>query len=156
MKETKEPRDRQAEYNLLSPVELIKLGTDNDPCFGTHDAKDGSCKICGDSLSCQLQKQQLTHLKRSEVEKIQSFKDIEMEVENTYLDSMEVEALMLKSVKDGAISKVEAYKIVNKKLNPSNRIEPEHIKKVILTVVRQNEHLKFIKQNNKRYIQWKK
>ena len=151
---SKKARDEMDIQDLLSPIDMLKLGTDDDPCFGTFNAKANECKICGDSAVCQVYQSQLSHTKREEVEAKQKFKDLEMEVKTHYLEEKEVKKIITKAAKRGDLSKGKAFRLVKKKLDPKDLVESAHIQKVILSAVRNSNKLQFIKQNNKRYIGW--
>lgn len=64
----------------LTPIELTKLGTEDDPCFGKHfDLTADECKICGDCNVCSIVFNATTEKKRDKVEKEHRFKDLELE-----------------------------------------------------------------------------
>lgn len=64
--------------DLLKPITLDMLGTEEDPCFGKHhDPKTSECARCGDCEICQIVMAQKLMLKRKEVEANGTFKDLE-------------------------------------------------------------------------------
>jgi len=64
--------------SLLVPVDITKLGGEDDPCFGKlHDAKEDACRRCGDAEFCQIVMAQNMHKERSKVEKKGKFRDLE-------------------------------------------------------------------------------
>lgn len=66
------------EHDLLEPIDVLSLGSDNDPCFGKlHDLKAPECRECGDSEFCAIVKAQNLHKDRLNIENQQRFKDIE-------------------------------------------------------------------------------
>ena len=76
----REAREETPGIDFLEPVNLSKIGTDDDPCFGKHpDLKAEECQECGDSELCQIAFAQRMNAKRLELEKGTHFKDIERE-----------------------------------------------------------------------------
>lgn len=64
--------------DVLQPVTIDMLGTNDDPCFGKHqDPKCEECQRCGDSELCAIMMQQNNHIKRAEIEAAGNFKDLE-------------------------------------------------------------------------------
>lgn len=78
-KEKRVARNEQAEkINLLFPIDITQLGSEDDPCFGKlHDPKDPICISCGDCELCQIMHAQNNHSVREKVEKKGKFKDME-------------------------------------------------------------------------------
>lgn len=67
----------KTDFNLLKPLDLLKLGNNEDPCFGKyHDLLTTECRMCGDSEFCSVMMAQNMKLKILEREVEQSFKDI--------------------------------------------------------------------------------
>jgi hypothetical protein len=66
------------DYNILKPIDILTLGSEDDPCFGKlHDLKAPECMECGDAEFCSIMKAQNLHKERIKVESKQRFKDIE-------------------------------------------------------------------------------
>lgn len=64
--------------DFSTPIDLLKFGSEEDPCFGVlYDPREKECQSCGDCELCAIMLGQNNHLKRNEIEKTQSFKDIE-------------------------------------------------------------------------------
>lgn len=64
--------------DFLKPVNLEKIGTVDDPCFGKlHDLAEDACQSCGDSELCQIVMAQKRNVERNLLEKETVFKDIE-------------------------------------------------------------------------------
>lgn len=76
----RKPQQTVSENNSLSPLEPIdvtKLGTDDDPCFGKHnDPKAPECQICGDFEFCSIVTAQNIRKLRVKEEKKVDYKDI--------------------------------------------------------------------------------
>ena len=88
--------------DLLKPIDILSLGSEDDPCFGKlHDLKAPECKNCGDSEFCAIVKAQGLHKERLVIETEQRFKDIE-----------EAEEEMIKRKRD-AKEKIEEYRKEN-------------------------------------------
>lgn len=79
-KDNREPRDTEEfeDDDLLTPFDVTKLGTDEDPCFGKlYDLKAEECKICGDIEVCSIAFSQKLTEKRLNIESETKFKDLE-------------------------------------------------------------------------------
>jgi len=74
----REPRENIKGEDLLFPVDIFKLGSKDDPCFGKlHDLKHPACSVCGDADFCAIVKAQNMHIKRTQIESEGRFKDKE-------------------------------------------------------------------------------
>jgi len=68
----------------ITPLELTKLGTDDDPCFGKHyDLTADECKRCGDCNLCSIVFNSKTEKLRGKEEKNNRFKDLELHQKET-------------------------------------------------------------------------
>jgi len=68
----------EKDHDLLEPIDILSLGSIDDPCFGKHhDLLTPECKSCGDSDFCAIVKAQGLHKDRLNIETKQRFKDIE-------------------------------------------------------------------------------
>lgn len=64
--------------DLLVPVDIYKLGTEDDPCFGKHyNPKETECRRCGDCELCAIVLGQANHKKRETLPKETTFMDME-------------------------------------------------------------------------------
>lgn len=80
MGKKRDPRNELEKSNidLLKPIDVLKLGGEEDPCFGKlHDLVAPECLECGDSDFCAIVKAQNLHKERLDIESEQRFKDIE-------------------------------------------------------------------------------
>jgi len=69
---------KEEDHDLLKPLDILSLGSDDDPCFGKHhDLLAKECKSCGDSEFCAIVMAQGLHQERLNIESKQRFKDIE-------------------------------------------------------------------------------
>lgn len=82
-KKRKARKDKVKSVNMLKPLEpidIMALGTDDDPCFGKHfDMTEDECKRCGDCNLCQIVTNQKTIKLRGKVESENRFKDLELD-----------------------------------------------------------------------------
>lgn len=92
----RKPRTKLADkVDTLYPVDITKLGTEEDVCFGKlHDPKEYACIQCGDCELCQIVMAQGNHKLRAKVEAQGKFKDIE---EKEIYDANEVDSKKLKN-----------------------------------------------------------
>lgn len=85
--------------NLLLPVDITKLGTEEDVCFGKlNDPKAPECQRCGDCELCQIVMAQTMHVTRAKVEKKGKYRDIEEE--EIYKSKVSGNPIKKKSIKD--------------------------------------------------------
>lgn len=79
MKIQRKARNKMSKkIDILKPVTLDMLGTEEDPCFGKfNDPKSPECSRCGDCELCAIVMQQNLHLKRAKIEAESKFKDLE-------------------------------------------------------------------------------
>lgn len=77
----RKPRNKMnKKVDILRPVRIEDLGTENDPCFGKHlDPKAPECQICGDCELCEVAMQQRLQVVRAKAEAEGKFKDLEPE-----------------------------------------------------------------------------
>lgn len=82
-KERKSRKKLSKKVNMLKPlnsIDILKLGTDDDPCFGKHfDLMEDECRRCGDSTLCQIVSNQKTVKLRDKTEEENRFKDLELD-----------------------------------------------------------------------------
>jgi len=75
---TSRKKIKQEDHDLMEPIDVLSLGSEDDPCFGKlHDLLAKECKSCGDSDFCAIVKAQGLHKARINIETKQRFKDIE-------------------------------------------------------------------------------
>lgn len=64
--------------DILEPMDISKLGTNGDPCFGKHyDLSTKECKMCGDSELCCIKFTDMMGKTRKELEAETQYKDLE-------------------------------------------------------------------------------
>lgn len=78
-KEKRKPREKEIKkHSLLLPIDITKLGTEEDPCFGRlHNPQAEECRRCGDCEICQIVFAQNNHGLRAEIEKGGKFRDVD-------------------------------------------------------------------------------
>lgn len=80
MGKKRKPREKDEGIDFSKPIDITKLGTSEDPCFGKlYDLSTDECKRCGDSELCALVfAQGKLKDKRTKIEKDNRFKDMEL------------------------------------------------------------------------------
>lgn len=74
----KDAREELETGDILETMDISKLGTNGDPCFGKHyDLSTKECKMCGDSELCCIKFTALMGKTRKELEADTQFKDLE-------------------------------------------------------------------------------
>ena len=74
----REPREASVKPSaLLTPFDVTKLGSDDDPCFGKlYDLSAPECRECGDIELCAVKLSQAQRVKTMEIESTKAFRDI--------------------------------------------------------------------------------
>lgn len=104
--------------DFSEPIELSKLGTSEDPCFGKfHDTKAKECQRCGDSEMCVLVQGQNNHLKRAKLEKKENFKDTQ-QLEAPEHTEADVEKYLRRKLKKYPKDKNKVIRLGVKKFKP--------------------------------------
>lgn len=103
--------------DILEPVDIFSLGTEDDPCFGKlHDLKAPECMDCGDSEFCAIVKAQRMNVERLKIETTQRFKDIE-EAERVVNDKLKQAEKSIKELRKQGRKKMKIILLVSKKFN---------------------------------------
>ena len=109
----------------LDVLEIEKLGTDDDPCFGKlHDLTEDACKRCGDSHICQIVFNGKTKAMRDDIESKNRFKDLELD--KNEINTGEIKKFIKSKLSKGVIS----LKIV-KQLQNKFGIEKQEARKLV-------------------------
>lgn len=102
-------------FNILKPIDVLSLGSKDDPCFGKHhDLLAEECIICGDSEFCAIAMAQTLNVKRLEIESEQRFKDIE-EVAIINNNRKKEAREMLENLKNNGVKRIRACTTVHHK-----------------------------------------
>lgn len=105
------------ELDLLKPIDMLSLGSDDDPCFGKHhDLLAPECKECGDSEFCAIVKAQGLHQERLNIEAKQRFKDVE-EADEEMVERKAKAKQIVEKYKKNRFKRLKTILIVSKKLN---------------------------------------
>ena len=110
--------------DLLVPLDVLSLGSDDDPCFGKyHDLLAPECKECGDSEFCMIVKAQGLHKERLDIENKQRFKDVEEADEEMVSKRVEAKQI-IKEYKEKGFKRLKTILIISKKMGlPKNIIK---------------------------------
>lgn len=110
------------DLDLLVPLDILSLGSDDDLCFGKyHDLLAPECKECGDSEFCMIVKAQGLHQERLEIEAKQSFKDVE-DAEEDLINKKVHAKQVIKEYKQNGFKRLKTILIVSKKLGLSKKV----------------------------------
>lgn len=113
--------------NTLEPIDLAKVGTADDPCFGKlYDLSTEECKRCGDSELCCTVFSQSMDKARKKFEKSNRVKDMEL----TEPKVNEALAKWVKEKKDEGLKRSEVIKKAKKTFG-STREEIKEIWKTL-------------------------
>ena len=112
----KQPRKMPKEHKQLDltlPIKADQLGSDDDPCFGTHDIKAEECKRCGDYEVCAIVTIQKMNRAATKQEGKAKFKDIE-ETELIQSQNKSIATVMTKRAKKNAGKWLSISKLIEK------------------------------------------
>lgn len=101
--------------NPLVPIDITKLGTNGDPCFGKqYDLSTNECRLCGDSELCAFKMSQTLNVTRKELDEKNHYKDLDLMEDvdgiKKYLRSLKRKGLSRKEIVDKAVHKYEVPK----------------------------------------------
>lgn len=86
---------------ILKPLSIEDIGHNGDPCFSKgYDLSTKECKMCGDSELCAIAFAQTMNKTRSDIEKENQFKDMEI-----LIDVAGVKKFMRKLKRGGSLKK---------------------------------------------------
>lgn len=107
----------------ITPMDIDKIGSDDDPCFGKlYDLTEEPCKRCGDNTICAIASNQKTISMRHDEESNNRFKDIELEIKK---DKGE-----LKYIKSQLSKGVSSFKLTKRLIKKFN-LSKEEARKLI-------------------------
>lgn len=100
------------EGDILNPIDITRIGTGNDPCFGkAYDLSTKECKMCGDSELCCIKFSALMGKTRKELEQENNYKDLETLVDvegcRKYYRKLKRDGLSKKEILDKMQNKYE-------------------------------------------------
>jgi len=108
---------KSKDVDLLKPIDVLSLGSDDDPCFGKlHDLLASECKSCGDSEFCAIVKAQGLHKERLDIESKQRFKDIEEADQELATKRVDAKELIAK-YRDKGLKRMKTIIKVSQELN---------------------------------------
>lgn len=105
-------RDELENGDILQPMDISKLGTNGDPCFGKgYDLSTKECKMCGDSELCCIKFSANLGKTRKELESENNYKDLETLIDTEgcrkYYRKLKREGLSKKEILDKLQTKYE-------------------------------------------------
>lgn len=112
MAKKKQEMIKLPDHDPLKPVDITKLGSNQDPCFGKcYDLSTKECKLCGDSELCAIKMAQVLKITRKELEEKNNYKDLDV-LEDTkgikkYLRSLKRKGLKRKEILNKTSEKFE-------------------------------------------------
>ena len=128
-------KKKEETIDLSKPIDLSKIGTPDDPCFGTqYDPRDKDCKICGDIEICAIAQMQNNKLQRELLAKEKDFKDLDEDKFLNEKDAKEAKRLIEK-YKSKGYSKARIRLKLSRELN----IDSERLREIIKKYYKPNK-----------------
>lgn len=128
-------KKKEETIDLSKPIDLSKIGTPDDPCFGTqYDSRDKDCKICGDIEICAIAQMQNNKLQRELLAKEKDFKDLDEAKFLNEKDAKEAKRLIEK-YKSKGYSKARIRLKLSRELN----IDSERLREIIKKYYKPNK-----------------
>ena len=121
--------------DLSKPIDLSKIGTPDDPCFGTqYDQRDKDCKICGDIEICAIAQMQNNKIQRELLAKEKDFKDLD---EAKYLNEKDAKEAkrLIEKYKSKGYSKLK----IKAKLRQDLNLDSDRLKELIKKYYKSNK-----------------
>lgn len=107
-----------SKQDILTPLDVSKLGTNGDPCFGIgYDLSTKECKLCGDSELCIFKMSQNLNITRKELEQRNQYKDLDV-----LEDTVGIKKFIRSLIRKGKDRKEIISKTVEKFEVPKKRI----------------------------------
>lgn len=104
--------------DILTPLDISKLGSNGDPCFGIgYDLSTKECKLCGDSELCAFKMSQNLNITRKELEQKNQYKDLDV-----LEDTVGIKKFIRSLIRKGKDRKEIISKTVEKFEVPKKRI----------------------------------
>ena len=117
MTKRKKRENPTIQADLLKPLDIFSLGSEDDPCFGKlHDLNAMECRECGDSEFCAIVKSQNLHKIRLSQEAEQRFKDIEESDQDILNKKQEVRGV-IKTYKDKGVKRIKTILKISREFN---------------------------------------
>ena len=128
-------KKKEETIDLSKPIDLSKIGTPDDPCFGTqYDPRDKDCTICGDIEICAIAQMQNNKLQRELLAKEKDFKDLDEAKFLNEKDAKEAKRLIEK-YKSKGYSKARIRLKLSRELN----IDSERLREIIKKYYKPNK-----------------
>ena len=142
--------------DIMQPVTISMIGTEDDPCFGKHfDGKNSSCRRCGDSELCLIAMGMKTSKERKELESKGRFKDLE---EAEYVipisDVHNFLVNLLTNVESGKMEYSKAMALVKEKIY-HNKVSREELKSTINSIIKDSTRIKRVKSGETKLLKLK-
>ena len=114
----------KSKFDLLKPIDVLSMGSDNDPCFGKHyDLLAKECRMCGDSEFCAIVKSQNLKINNLLESGDQKYKDIEEAKVVSNSKSENAKALIEKYRKQGLRNTKILLKVWDETKLPKDKIK---------------------------------
>lgn len=110
-------KKEKKEIDLFKPIDLAKIGTPNDPCFGKeYDSRNSDCMNCGDVELCAIAMMQNNKINRDRLAEKNDFKDLD---EAKFLDSEDEKKAkrLMKKYSERDYDKKKVKRLLQKRLN---------------------------------------
>jgi Na+-translocating ferredoxin:NAD+ oxidoreductase RnfC subunit len=155
IKRKKRNKIDKSKLDMTVPLDILKLGSEEDPCFGKHhDPKAEECGRCGDAEICSIVCGQKLHLKRENIEKEKKFKDIQKDETKTEKTLNQLVMDKLKS-KGGKMRVIVLAKYIKESLPQYKEHDIKVVKKAVLDKFKVSSIFELYKKENKSYIKLK-
>lgn len=113
----KKKNKEKEELDFFKPIDLSRIGTPDDPCFGKeYDPRDSDCRNCGDIELCAIAQMQNNRINRAKLAESYDFKDLD-EAEFRDGEDKKKAKELIKKYQDRGYSKQKAKRLLQKRLN---------------------------------------
>ena len=120
-------KKKEKELDLFKPIDLAKIGTPDDPCFGKeYDPRNTDCRNCGDIELCAIAQMQNNKLTRDNLAMTHEFKDLD---EAKFLDGEDEKKAkkLINKYKEKEYKKSKVKRLLQKRLN----IDEERVNQIL-------------------------
>lgn len=156
IKRQKRDKISKKELDMTKPLDISKIGTKEDPCFGKHhDPSVSECQRCGDIEICSILSSQRLHIVREIQEKEKRFKDIEKLETKKVKTINQVILDKLQSIPKKRLSLRSIAKFIKDNTKEHNQSDILLICKAIRKMVKSSSLFELIKIQDKTFIKIK-
>lgn len=147
----RKPRNKIKKKNIdmMKPLDVTIIGSENDPCFGKHHSTTApECGRCGDNELCSIVKLQRLNTKRLAVNGKNSFKDLE----EPNMDLLTIDRFITKALKKGPKRFKDILKEGFEHFSKQEKVSKEKVDEMFSNYVKRASKFEKYMKDGKKYL----